>query len=142
MDSGRSKKVIYQVLDANVNRAREGLRVTEEVFRYVKKNTTVTKELKDMRHALQGIMARSRIDRALLLDCRDSSRDPGRTIHTKREFTRRSPRDILMANMRRVGEALRVLEEFSKLCDASASRRFKQLRFRFYDVEKHASQAL
>jgi len=43
---------IYQVLDANLNRAREGLRVVEEVFRFTKKNKQVSQKIKDLRHKI------------------------------------------------------------------------------------------
>ena len=134
---GVSKKV-YQILDANVNRAREGLRVVEEIFRYVLKDSAITRKLKAMRRDVERIISDSRIDASFLKDCRDSKRDPGRLIHGAGEMARNSIQDILNANLRRVGEALRVLEEFSKLMDAQASKNFKYLRFRFYDLEKAA----
>ena len=52
------------------------------------------------------------------------------------EMNRKSYRDLFIANMQRVKESLRVLEEFSKLCDAHVALRFQRLRFRAYDIEK------
>ncbi len=132
------EKSLYQILDANINRAREGLRVVEEIFRFVRKNSKLTRRCKAMRHALQAILASSPIDCGKLEQSRDSQKDTGRTIHTTREFTRASVDDVLCANLHRVGEALRVLEEFSKLFDIAASRKFKDLRYDFYDLEKAA----
>jgi len=43
---------IYRVLDANFNRAREGLRVTEEVARFILEDPQLTARLKDLRHRL------------------------------------------------------------------------------------------
>ena len=47
-------------------------------------------------------------------------------------------RDIFEANIERVKESLRVLEEFFKLVDLKRSASFKDLRFKIYDIEKMA----
>ena len=135
-------EAVRQILDANVNRAREGLRVTEEIFRFAKKDPAMTRKIKVLRHKVDAIVANSRLGKLDLEASRDSKQDPGRVLHAGREFSRGSLQDILGANLHRVGEALRVLEEFSKLFDTGASRKFKELRFRFYDVEKAALQML
>ena len=132
---------VYQVLDANTNRAREGLRVVEEVFRFVRRDPSSTRKLKAMRRQIEDIIASSRMKASLLCASRDSQKDPGRRIHTVSEMTRSSIGDIVIANMHRVGEALRVLEEFSKLLDTKASGKFKELRFRLYDLEKSLQRA-
>ncbi len=133
-----AKKSLYQILDANINRAREGLRVVEEIFRFVRKNSGLTRRCKAMRHGLQAILEKTSMDITQLEKSRDSMKDTGRKIHTEREFARGSLDDVLQANLHRVGEALRVLEEFSKLFDVAASRKFKELRYDFYDLEKDA----
>ena len=132
------RKAVYRILDANLNRAREGLRVSEEIFRFVKKDAGLTRKFKALRHGITAAMAGSALDNGLLEQSRDSAQDPGRVIHGAGEFRRGSVGDILGANLHRVGEALRVLEEFSKLFDSKISLDFKALRFRFYDVEKAA----
>ncbi len=136
----RQTKAVYQILDANVNRAREGLRVVEEIFRFVKKEPGMTQTMKKMRHRVEVIVAESAVDGRLLEASRNSQQDPGRRIHGGREFSRTSLGDILNANLHRVGEALRVLEEFFKLFDVRAARKFKDLRYDFYDVEKAARE--
>ena len=132
------KKSLYQIFDANLNRAREGLRVSEEIFRFIHKDSGLTRKFKALRHEVMAVLMASKLDSYLLEQSRDSAQDPGRVIHHQREFRRGSVQDILGANLHRVGEALRVLEEFSKLFDAKASMEFKALRFKFYDVEKAA----
>ena len=112
--------------------------MVEEIFRFVRKNSKLTRRCKAMRHALQNIFAQTSIDCSQLEKSRDSQKDTGRNIHTAREFTRASLDDVLCANLHRVGEALRVLEEFSKLFDVKASKKFKDLRYDFYDLEKAA----
>lgn len=138
MQTKRVEKSLYQILDANINRAREGLRVVEEIFRFVWKNSRLTRRCKAMRHALQAILADAPIECRRLEQARDSAKDTGRAIHTAREFTRKSLEDVLCANLHRVGEALRVMEEFSKLFDVRTSKKFKDLRYDFYDLEKSA----
>ncbi len=135
-------KGIYQILDANVNRAREGLRVVEEIFRFLRKDTGMTRRLKAMRREIEHIVSASSINPAMLEKTRNSRQDPGRGIHGAGEMRRASVEDIAVANMHRVAEALRVLEEFFKLFDVKASLKFKGMRFRFYDVEKAVHEAL
>lgn len=135
-------RAVHQILDANANRAREGLRVVEEVFRFVRKDSATTRKLKAMRREIVLILETSRIAAASLRESRNSLQDPGRFIHGAGEMTRASIEDILSANLHRVGEALRVLEEFLKLLDVRAALRFKQLRFRFYDLEKVVHKAV
>lgn len=136
------RKAIYRILDANLNRAREGLRVSEEIFRFVQNDPGLTRKFKGLRHGITAAVSGSKLDNGLLEQSRDSAQDPGRVIHTEGEFRRGSVGDILGANLHRVGEALRVLEEFSKILDSKASMAFKALRFRFYDVEKAARRKI
>jgi hypothetical protein len=58
------------------------------------------------------------------------------------EMSRRDAADIFIANMQRVKESLRVLEEFAKLFDASFALKFQRLRFKTYAVEKDAVAGL
>lgn len=79
--------------------------------------------------------------KARLLKERDSLKDIGKTLYMK-ELKRKDCRDILFANMQRVKESLRVLEEFSKLKDIRAAIRFKEARYYIYELEKKIDQRL
>ena len=129
---------VYRVIDANLNRAREGLRVVEEVIRMVLDQKGLTKDFKKLRHDLQRIVT-SLPDQELLLKAREAEADVGRAISTKAEKSRQEIKDIFAANMKRVQESLRVLEEFSKVLGNGYSEQFKQIRFKIYEVEKKLS---
>jgi thiamine-phosphate pyrophosphorylase len=130
------KKAALRVIDANLNRLREALRVSEEVARFVADDKWCTGRLKRMRHeiaaALQGSKA---ITYSSLLRSRDSIKDVGKRS-IAREMRRVGPVAILKANLQRAKEALRVVEEFSKLIDEKTASRFKRIRFKLYNLEK------
>ena len=135
---------IYRVIDANLNRAREGLRVMEEVVRFVYETKKFARQIKSTRGKLQK--AHKLIpDHEKLISSRNSKGDIGKDLNPKIEFKRTSFAGIFEANAKRVEEALRVLEEFSKLIlskDKKAPALFKALRFKTYDIERAALMAL
>ena len=120
----------YRLLDANLNRSREGLRVIEDVARFLYNDKELCKKLKNLRHNLSKI-TKSVYPR--LVKSRDSEKDVGLSI---KEGKRSNLKDILFANFRRVEEGIRVLEEFSRLISADAGDRFKKIRFKVYGIEK------
>ena len=124
----------YRIIDANFNRAKEGLRVCEDIARFYLKSSVTTAAIASLRHSLTLAIKQSPIDPKKLIRARDIAADPGKT--SVLGPTRGSYKAIFIANAQRVKEALRVLEEFSKLFDANLSRRLQRLRFRFYDHEK------
>ncbi len=126
----------YRIIDANYNRAKEGLRVCEEISRFHLKSLPLTKKMKRLRHDLTVIMKTSRIDPRLLFRERDSHSDFGRDILAGKKV--KSFKAIFMANAQRTKEALRVLEEFLKIFDQKASNKILKLRFNFYAVEKES----
>ena len=125
---------VYRVLDANLNRAKEGLRVCEEIARFLRKDPLLTHRCQRLRYALDK--AAAPIPKSKLLGARDSRRDVGRP--EKRGGTRPHGKvsDLLAANLKRVQEALRVLEEFSRLAHPASSRAFGSLRFKVYSLEQ------
>ncbi len=125
---------VYAILDANFNRAKEGLRVCEDIARFHLKNKTLTARTGRLRHDLTIALGGSRIISKKLLASRDTKKDPGRAFALGPKRT--SFQEIFAANAQRVKEALRVLEEFSKILDTQTSRRIQKIRFRFYDCEK------
>ena len=70
-----------------------------------------------------------------MLKEREVASDVGRK-NFRHELSRTNLRDIFWANIQRVKESLRVLEEFSKLENTKAALRFKQLRYKVYEIEK------
>jgi thiamine-phosphate pyrophosphorylase len=127
---------LFRALDANCNRAREGFRVAEDVARFVLNDRVLLGRLKKLRHgvtAAEKYLFRSEKLRAA---ARDVGRDLGRGTAEKAERTRSTPSDLLKANLKRAQEALRSLEEFSKLLRHPASRRFKKMRYESYRIEE------
>ncbi len=129
------KRIIYRIIDANLNRAREGMRVVEEVARFYYNNAQLSSQLKALRHDLTKVAKKS-FDQDMLLSFRDSLKDVGADSMSGLEKKRADIHSIVQANLRRSQEAARVLEEFGKLVNPDSARSFKRIRFRLYTLEK------
>ncbi len=124
---------IERVIDANYNRAKEGLRVCEDIFRFLRDDAKVTARFKKIRHGVTAAAAGFGLKG--IVAARDIRSDVGRAT-IRRESCRGDVGDIYYANSQRVKESLRVLEEFAKLKGARTAARFKKLRYAVYDIEK------
>jgi thiamine-phosphate pyrophosphorylase len=122
-----------RIIDVNLNRATEGLRVVEEVCRFVLEDRALTVKIKELRGKLSRIVPQS------LLAHRDSAGDVGREPYTRDEGRRAKVDDVFRANMKRAQEAVRCLEEFAKLLKPSYGRAFKRTRFKLYELEKQVA---
>jgi hypothetical protein len=130
------KNNIHRIIDANLNRVKEGLRVCEEITRFILNNQKFTAQLKKCRHEIDGLSGKI-YPASRLISERKVNSDVGRR-NSVGELKRCDCRDIFWANIQRVKESLRVLEEFSKLVDIQAALRFKQLRYKVYEIEKES----
>lgn len=128
---------ILRLLDANLNRTLEGLRVCEEIMRFVICEKSITLEFKNIRHKTTRLIKDWGIDKKLLLNSRDTENDIGKNS-TKSELTRTDYKNIFFANIQRAKESLRVLEEFSKLDNKKISGGFKVVRYNLYRLESKA----
>ncbi len=126
---------IYRIIDANINRANEGIRVTEEYFRFIIENIDIQKSLKNCRHILNDIVVKF-FDKKRLFESRNSTDDIGASYSTDSEMKRPYAKSIAEANIKRSQEALRCLEEYSKRIIPEASEQFKNIRFELYGIEK------
>jgi hypothetical protein len=126
-------KVLYRILDANFNRAKEGLRVCEDLCRYIWDQKTLTRTFKDLRHELTDILAG--VDILKVLEARHIQGDVGRATSVS-ESKRKDINAVFWANSQRVKESLRVLEEVTKLIDARKSSKLKILRYKVYALEQ------
>lgn len=124
---------IYRVLDANFNRAKEGLRVCEDICRFVYDYRSLTRMLKDIRHDLTDIMKTFKWK--VIVQARDMTTDVGKKS-TITEMSRKSVEDVLFANLQRVKESVRVMEEMTKLLSKNGAEKFKKLRYRVYRMER------
>jgi thiamine-phosphate pyrophosphorylase len=118
-----------RLIDANLNRLREGIRVVEDIFRYIFNDKSTATRLKTVRHL-------SRMENYQeLLESRDIKNDVLKSS-TPSEQTRENLTSILIANFKRAQESARVLEEFAKLLSTKDSENFKYIRYELYDIEK------
>jgi thiamine-phosphate pyrophosphorylase len=124
---------VFTVIDANFNRCREGLRVVEDYFRFINKNNDFQQAARRIRHQLKDVFDdKLKCD---LICSRDVKSDSGKTLD-ELESNRGNFFDILYANLQRVKESLRVLEEVSKLIDKKYTARLKKIRYEVYIFEK------
>ncbi|WP_310484535.1 thiamine phosphate synthase [Chamaesiphon sp. VAR_48_metabat_403] len=122
---------VWRILDANFDRAREGLRIIEEWCRFALNNSALASECKQMRQEL-GMWHTPEIRSA-----RDTSGDVGTALSHPREEQRTGIEQLLQANLCRIQEALRVLEEYGKLYSPNLSSGCKQMRYRVYTLESN-----
>ena len=131
-----SKNGVLRLLDANMNRALEGIRVLEETSRLLFDDCDLTNRIKDTRHALVQIIKDEKDLDSLMLFARDSEHDVLRNGNTISEKTRTDTVSVVRANASRSQEAIRVLEEYIKILYPHLSEKFKKVRFDIYDIEK------
>lgn len=123
-----------RIIDANLNRIGEGLRVLEEFARLSLNDATLTQQLKNMRHEMTGVDARLQEQ---LIRARDSAGDIGADMEVPGEETLRDTPSAIIANARRVQESLRVMEELAKTTGLPLdSDKYRRSRFALYTVEK------
>jgi thiamine-phosphate pyrophosphorylase len=134
LDEPTERMDLARILDANANRAREALRVVEEYCRFVLDDAFLTGELKRLRHGLAAAL--SFLPTHLLLRARDTQGDVGTAITTAAEQQRASTSAVAQANLKRLQEALRALEEYAKLAMPESAAALEQLRYQSYTLEK------
>lgn len=120
---------VYRILDANLDRAREGLRIIEEWCRFGLNNAGQTEQLKYLRQTLAQWHAPQ------LRLARDTPGDPGTALTHPQESERASVTAVLQANFCRVQEALRALEEYGKLYRDDLAAGSKAMRYQVYTLE-------
>ncbi len=124
----------WRIIDANLNRLGEGLRILEEFARMTLNDTALTQQLKNIRHKTV------KIDTVLhkrLLQARDAEGDVGSEMDVKGEEKSRDVGGIISANAKRAQESLRVLEEMAKNPEIKLdSENYRKARFELYTIEK------
>jgi len=130
------KNGLYRIIDANLNRTREGLRVCEDILRFVIVNKRLANSTKLIRHAVtKALLDSKKISLRRMIQERDTKKDLMKFVDLKKkkgsDFS-----DLLMSNIERVKESLRVLEECAKVLDKDSSKKYRRLRFKTYEIEK------
>ena len=122
---------VWRLLDANANRAREGLRIIEDTARFVLDKPEAAKAFRALRHGLDDLV---RGHYKTLLSARDVSNDSGRS-NTSKPY-KGGTGTLLAANFKRCEEALRVLEEYGRVLSPKSVKGFQTIRFQVYQWEK------
>lgn len=126
-----TRTAIHRILDANLDRAREGFRIIEEWCRFGLNHAQYTAECKAARQAL------ARWHTAEIRAARDTPGDPGTALSHPQEEQRADLYQVLQANLCRVQEALRALEEYGKIDYPEMAIACKQMRYQVYTLESN-----
>ena len=126
-------RATLRLLDANANRAMEGLRVCEDIVRFHVGAPRLFQRVRRMRHAVMNAVRRLPVNPSSLWRARDSRADIGRRAVSA---PLGSLEQLLVINFQRAKESLRVLEECSRVIAAAHSRAFQRLRFELYVLER------
>ena len=130
---------VLRILDANLNRAREALRVVEDYARFHLDDAALCAELKQLRHDLAAASAGWAGEAVLH---RDTPGDVGTSATTASEGVREDLAAVVTAAGKRLGEALRTIEEYLKIESPADAARVELLRYHFYDVEMRVARTL
>jgi len=125
---------IYRILDANFNRAREALRVIEDFVRFILDDASIAASAKQLRSRLQKVA--ESFPAEALLSSRNTLGDVGTTITSQTEPERADALAVATAACKRLTEALRTLEEYSKVIAEQSVAEFESMRYAAYDLEK------
>ena len=128
-----TRRSVLRLLDANANRALEGMRVCEDIVRFHLEFPVAFRQLRALRHAIAHAIRQLPVGPLDLARARASRTDVGRRAAASRV---RSLEQLLVINLQRVKESLRTMEESSRLIAPSQAASFQRLRFRTYEVER------
>ena len=121
---------VERLIDANLDRAREGLRVLEDWARFGLDRPDLVARSKDLRQRL------GRLHRDSYKLARDTATDRTAGLGHPYQAERTAPQQVVAANGARVQEALRVLEEFGRGIDPPLAAEAARSRYLLYDLER------
>ncbi len=120
---------LLRLVDANLNRLKEGIRVIEDICRFVYEFKEEASKLKNLRHSARtSCLLEALANRDIIGDISKNT--------TNTEKQRENINSLLIANFKRAEESARVLEESLKLINADEAEEFKKIRYSLYDIEK------
>lgn len=132
---------LWRIVDVEFNRVSEGLRVLEDQARFVWQDRELTAALKQLRSEAARL---AQPLRPRLLAARDAAADLGLELSQNLQLDHKTETSQLVtANLKRVQEGLRSLEEHLKpLGHYPLAKAYELLRFQAYDLEKQIQQQL
>jgi hypothetical protein len=122
-----------RIIDVNINRLTEGLRVVEEIIRFEFEDKKLLNSIRRIHNRLTRTIKNYR---KAIIPFRNSETDLGRSDKFDK-LKRQNLHDVLFANIKRAEEAARVLEEIIKIDNPKLSAFFKEIRFSLYDLERN-----
>ena len=126
---------VARLIDANLDRAREGLRVVEDWCRFGLDRQDLVVTLKDWRQQLGALHHDS------YKQARSTATDTGAGLSHPAQQQRTETQAVVAANCARVQEALRVLEEFARETHAELAHSAASIRYGLYDLEMTIQRA-
>lgn len=132
---------IWRLVDANLNRSREGLRVIEDVLRFWLDDKELFIQAKSLRLGV-GEVNSILEEQIQPIQHRDTKNDVGAKVTLGPEQERLDLKAVVTANFKRVQESLRVLEETLKLMNIEASQKCKAIRYQCYELEHQTLKKL
>ncbi len=123
----------YRIIDANINRACEGLRVIEDYLRFIANDKQFSERIKQYRHTLRQISINLSLEK--LLNARKANTDVGKDIPSPSDTKKTNSDAIIAANFKRIQEALRTIEEYAKPINSKTSEQAANMRFEIYQLE-------
>ncbi len=130
-------RAIYRIVDANYNRAREGLRIAEEFCRFALDNEPLASRCKELRHRLSSAV--TKLDMQKLIAARDTENDVGCGMEVAGQMKRNKLEDCVTAGFARTTEALRVLAETAATVKKEICVELEKIRYNCYTLEKDIS---
>lgn len=124
-----------RIIDANANRASEGLRTLEDIARFALDNAGLSERAKRARHGLAGLLDALPLPASLRITVRDTPGDVGTGIRTAREGQRIGLGSVATAAAARTAQAVRTIEETAKSI-GSVDPGFESLRYEIYEIER------
>ncbi|TKJ35744.1 MAG: thiamine phosphate synthase [Planctomycetes bacterium B3_Pla] len=128
------ESAVLRIIDANFNRAREAVRVIEEVCRFALNSAPLSSRAKQLRHELTRAIGE--LDAGRLIASRETPGDVGVAQTVEKQLGRGSLSDSLTAGCKRLTEALRALAEVIRIENESLAGRIEKLRYDAYTLEK------
>ena len=133
-ESGSERLTALRILDANANRATEGLRVVEEYIRFHLDDQHLSSLCKHLRHDLTATLGD--IPASDRLTARETLADVGTNVAAHSEYDRGDLADVVRASFSRIEQSMRCLEEYAKVLSAEFAVGIESLRYRVYTLER------
>ena len=127
------QRSILRLLDANANRSLEGVRVCEEIIRFHWNHPALFRRLRDLRHDIAQAIQQLPVTPVDLVQARAVQGDVGRQAPSTSVA---SLERLLVINLQRGKESLRMLEECTRVIAPRHAAPFQRLRFRLYALER------